>query len=86
MKIEDIIDKWRTDAKVDDTELDREALNVPFLHAKYLTILSEERLKLRSMKLKIKEMTRLLGEYYRGDLNTLRILLILGESHGQRLC
>ena len=53
MKIEDIIDKWRTDAKVDDTELDREALNVPFLHAKYLTILSEERLKLRSMKLKI---------------------------------
>jgi hypothetical protein len=80
VKIEDIIDKWRTDAKVDDTELDREALNVPFLHAKYLTILSEERLKLRSMKLKIKEMTRLLGEYYRGDLNNPEDLADIGRE------
>lgn len=80
MKIEDIVDSWRADAVVDDTELDRAALNVPILHAKYLNILSIERLKLRSLKLKQKEMTRLLGEYYRGDLNNPEDLADIGRE------
>jgi hypothetical protein len=69
MKIEDIISLWRNDVKIDDIELDREALNVPILHAKYLSILSQERLKLRSFKIKRAEVNRKLSDYYRGDLN-----------------
>ena len=80
MKIEDIVDSWRADAVVDDTELDRASLNVPILHAKYLNILSVERLKLRSLKLKQKELTRLLGEYYRGDLNNPEDLADIGRE------
>ena len=80
MKIEEIVGKWRADARIDDTELDREALNVPILHAKYLAILSAERLKLRALKLKIKEKTRLLGEYYRGDLNNPEDLASIGRE------
>lgn len=69
MKIQDIVDLWRKDVKIDDVELDREALNVPILHAKYLGILSEERLKLRSLKIRRAELNRKLTDYYRGDLN-----------------
>ena len=35
---------WQEDAKIDDINLDKEALNVPNLHAKYLTILSTARI------------------------------------------
>lgn len=69
MQVKDIVDAWRQDVKIDDVELDREALNVPILHAKYLGILSEERLKLRSLKIRRAELSRKLTDYYRGDLN-----------------
>ena len=42
MKVKEIVDAWREDVKIDDTELDRAALNVPILHAKYLGILSRQ--------------------------------------------
>jgi thymidylate synthase len=80
MKVEDIIDQWRTDSVVDDTELDREALNIPILHAKYLKYLSGERLKLRSLKLKLKTVARQLSDYYRGDLNNPDDLAEIGRE------
>ena len=68
-KIEDITDVWRDDAKVDDVELDTESLKIPNLHAKYLKLLSEERMRLRSMRLQYKVTYRDLANYYKGDLN-----------------
>jgi hypothetical protein len=69
MKIEQIIESWREDSKLDDVELDSEALRIPSLHAKYLKLLFEERVRLRSLKGKHKQLKRVLSEYYRGDLN-----------------
>ena len=42
MNIEDIMDMWTQDAKIDDVDLDRESLGVPNLHAKYKDTLSAE--------------------------------------------
>jgi hypothetical protein len=39
LKIEDIAEAWRKDAPIDSVELDTESLNIPVLHAKYLSIL-----------------------------------------------
>ena len=50
MKIDDIIDMWQQDVKIDETELSRESINTPVLHGKYLKHFSEQRLKLRSLK------------------------------------
>ena len=36
MKLEDIIDMWQEDVKIDETELSRESINTPILHGKYL--------------------------------------------------
>ena len=39
MNIEEIMDMWTQDARIDDVDLDRESLGVPNLHAKYLKVL-----------------------------------------------
>jgi hypothetical protein len=69
MKLDEIIDMWQQDAKIDDVELDRESLNVPILHGKYLKIYYQEKLKLKAHKIKYKTLSKVLSEYYRGDLN-----------------
>jgi len=69
MTIEEIMDMWLQDAKIDDVELDRESLSVPNLHAKYLKILYSEKLKLRKFNIQKKTLVKVLTEYYKGDLN-----------------
>ena len=69
MNIEVIMDMWTADAKIDDVDLDRESLNVPNLHAKYLKTLYQQKLKLRKLNIQKKTLVKVLGEYYKGDLN-----------------
>ena len=69
MLIDSITEQWITDAKIDDVELDTESLKIPSLHAKYLKLLYQEKLKLKSYLIKRKTLSRVLAEYYRGDLN-----------------
>jgi len=69
MTIDEIINSWREDCKLDDTELDSEALRIPNLHAKYLRMLAENRVKLKALKVKQKQLHQTLYDYYKGDLN-----------------
>ena len=69
MKLDDIIEEWQKDAKIDDVELDTEALNVPLLHAKYLKMYAQEKVKLKKYKMDYKTLRKVLSEYYRGELN-----------------
>lgn len=69
MKIEDIMNEWTKDTVMDNTSLDKESLKIPTLHSKWLRILSTERQKLRSIHIKRQTLTKVLGEYFRGELN-----------------
>lgn len=69
MTAEEIMDMWSQDAKIDDVELDRESLNTPNLHGKYLKLLFNHKMKLRALRLKQKQLVTTLQEYYRGELN-----------------
>ena len=80
MKIENIIGMWQEDVKIDETELSRESLNIPLLHGKYLKHFSDERLKLRALKMKHKQLSTRLTDYYRGDLNNPEDLADLGRE------
>jgi len=80
LKIEEIIDMWQEDVKIDETELSRESLNIPLLHGKYLKFFSQERLKLRALKMKQKQLQQQLMDYYRGDLNNPEDLAELGRE------
>ena len=80
VKIEEIISMWQGDGKIDETELSRESLNIPILHGKYLKHFSDERLKLRALKMKHKILQQRLMDYYRGDLNNPEDLAELGRE------
>lgn len=80
MKLEEIIELWQADAKIDDVELDRESLNVPVLHGKYLKIFYQEKVKLRKLKIEYKTKKKVLAEYYRGELNNPEDLEEIGRK------
>ena len=69
MIIDEITEMWIADSKIDDVELDTESLKIPSLHAKYLKILYQQKLKLKSLIIKKKTLNRVLSEYYKGHLN-----------------
>ena len=45
MKIEEVIEMWQQDARIDEVDLDTESLNVPVLHGKSLKLFNEPTLK-----------------------------------------
>jgi len=66
MQIQEILDNWSNDTKLDDLNLDLESIKVPLLHGKYLAMLSKERSKVRELQASKKTLTRLLTAYYTG--------------------
>lgn len=68
MKLDEILEMWSEDCKVDRTELGEEALKLPKLHSKYLRVFTEERLTLRKMEEDRKQLVLLKHDYYRGVL------------------
>lgn len=69
-KIKEVIGMWQEDVKINETELSHESLKIPILHGKYLRLFSEERLKLRFLKIRQKQLMQKLTEYYNGELNS----------------
>lgn len=80
MTAEEILSMWTDDAKIDDVELDKESLNTPNLHGKYLKLLFNQKLKLRALRLKQKQLSTTLQEYYRGELNNPEDLQAIGRE------
>ena len=60
---------WQQDSSVDDINLDKESLNVPNLHAKYVTILSTAKLNLQKERSDYYKLRRYKWRYYRGELS-----------------
>jgi hypothetical protein len=64
MKIEEILDNWKEDSKIDRTELGDEALRIPKLHHKYYQIYVSERLSVRSLEAEMKHLKLDKYEFY----------------------
>lgn len=56
MHIEEIMDLWEADAKIDKTELGDETLKIPLLHSKYYNILIREKLLYRKYEAELKQL------------------------------
>jgi len=80
MKINDLIEEWKTDTKIDDLNLDSESLKVPSLHSKYIGKLSESRMELRQLRIQRRFLVKDLFEYYHGDLNNPQDLERIGRE------
>lgn len=69
MKLSDIQDEWTKDSAIDETNLGRESIRVPTLHAKYLTFLSKVKLQLRKAESDYYNTRRKKYRYYRGEMS-----------------
>ena len=67
MDYEDIKNMAEKDSKIDGTELDIESIKIPQLHNKYLRMLQDEKLVLRSLLKSL--LQRLKWEYYTGKMS-----------------
>jgi hypothetical protein len=56
MKLEDIHDEWAKDSRIDETAVDHESTKIPQLHAKYLRLLSNERMLMKKLEGEILEL------------------------------
>ena len=69
MKLEDIIQQWEQDVKIDRTELDAESIKIPSLHNKYYKIYIKEKIQLKAEEQDYKLYYKLKHEYYTGKLS-----------------
>jgi hypothetical protein len=66
--LEELMDQWERDTKVDSTEPGKEILRVPILHNKYLKILSQHNLALKKAQMDLSKMRKTKWMYYNGKL------------------
>jgi hypothetical protein len=64
MLLEDILKEWDKDSHIDKNKLDTASLDVPKLHAKYIRILSHERMVLKKYEMDYKELKLDKLEFY----------------------
>jgi len=69
MKIEEIIEEWSKDLKIDVSNISNESSNIPKLHNKYYMYYMKEGMTLKKLKTEQKLLLKLKQEYYRGELS-----------------
>ena len=67
MTLEELQQSVNKDFKLDDTELDRESVNIPLLHNKYLIHFNKFNLLLKKADQEHKTLTRERRDYYSGN-------------------
>ena len=69
MKLELIIEEWTKDCKIDDTDLSRESLKIPSLHAKYYDWYNKENLLLTKTEHDFYRLKKIKNDYYSGRMS-----------------
>lgn len=69
MNIQQIYESWEQDSVFERDKLSEESIKIPQLHSKYMKILSQERMRSKTVTHQYKELYKIKHEYYRGDLD-----------------
>lgn len=69
MNLDKILEEWREDCRIDNAHPDESSRITPELHAKYLSLLSETKLKLKQAEFKQKELMKWKWLWYNGKLS-----------------
>jgi len=67
--LQEIIDMWKTDCIVDETEPGKEILRIPVLHSKYTAFLSNHSLASKQCSFEYSRMKRLKIDYFSGRMD-----------------
>lgn len=74
MNLENILEEWQTDCRIDPNSIDEASRFTPELHAKYLALLSNSKLKLKQLEFKQKDLMKLKWLWYQGKMSQDEIL------------
>lgn len=69
MTLEQVLEEWSKDAQLPKNNLDETSRQTPSLHAKYLTILSHTKLKLKKAEMDQKTLLKQKWLYYNGKMS-----------------
>lgn len=64
--LEQVLEQWKKDAEIDQTEPGKELLNIPKLHSKYLNILTKHKIASKKANFDYLRMRKVKWEYYTG--------------------
>lgn len=67
--LEQVLDNWKKDAEIDQTEPGKELLNIPKLHSKYLNILTKHKIATKKANFDYLRMRKIKWEYYTGKMS-----------------
>lgn len=68
MKLDDVLVMWEADSVIDDNHLGESSTATAKLHAKYLKILIEAKLRKSKLDIEYNNLRKLKFRYYRGEL------------------
>jgi len=69
MTLEQVLDEWSKDSYIPSNNLDEASRETPKLHAKYLGLLSNAKLRLRKAEMDQKSLLKLKWLYYNGKMS-----------------
>jgi hypothetical protein len=69
VNIDDLMEEWSTDSKVDETEPSRELSKISSLHAKYLRIMTHHNIVCKKLTYDYNKLKNVKWQYFNGDLN-----------------
>ena len=69
MTLEELHDLWDADCKIDGDHLDNESIRTPNLHAKYLRLMVQHKMKLAALRNEYNLMRQRKFRYYRGEMS-----------------
>jgi hypothetical protein len=69
IKLDQILEYWKIDSKIDESNPQHELIHIPILHAKYIDILSQHRLASQKAKFDHAKFKKIRREYYLGNLD-----------------
>jgi hypothetical protein len=69
MNLEQVLEEWQKDCRIDPNTLDESSRVTPELHAKYLALHSRTKLRLKDAEFKQKELMKLKWLWYQGKMS-----------------
>lgn len=68
MTLEELNEMWEVDCTINDDRLDKESVRTPNLHAKYLRLLMQHKMKMAALDNEYKTLRQRKFRYYRGEM------------------
>jgi len=68
MRLDDVLNEWEIDSQIDKSDLTEASRETPKLHAKYLKVLSQTKLRLKQSEMDQKSLLKNKWLYYNGKM------------------